>query len=221
MYNDVAVIIPALEKNRYSQDGDLVKFGDLSLLEWKITQVRNFILAENIFVSTPSQKVEKIAKSCGVNIVKRKENIKMQEAIVDSVKRIDKENILWTHVTSPFVSPADFKNMLNKFLKLDTKYDSLISVSKIQEFIIFKNKALNFEMTKVSERVNIEPIYRITNGCFIAKRDVYLKYGNYFGLSPYLYELDVLGSMEIKEMKDLTIASDLISLFFKKGLGAI
>ncbi len=221
MYNDTAVIIPALEKNRYSPEGDLVKFGDLSLLEWKITQAKNFISAENIFISTPSRKVEKIAKACGVSIIRRKQNIKMSQVIVDSVKKTKKENILWTHATSPFVSSGDFRNMLNKFLKLDSRYDSLICVSKIQEFIIFKNKALNFQMTKVTDRVNIEPIYRITNGCFVAKRDVCLKYGNYFGMRPYLYGADMLSSMEIKEMKDLTIASDLISLFFKKGLGAI
>lgn len=217
MYKNVVVIIPALEKNRYSEDGDLVRFGDLSLLEWKVSQVKNFIKEENIFISTPSHKIAKIAKAYGINIIKR-HKIDMLEAIIECVKEIDKEIIIWTHVTSPFVSGAEFDKMLRKFLQLGSRYDSLISVSRLQEYFIFKNKALNFEMTKVDNRNSLEPVYRITNGCSIARKEVYLKYRNYFGIKPYLYEIDMLASMEIKDIEDLTIASDLISLFFKKEL---
>lgn len=218
MYKNTAIIIPALDRNRYSKEGDLVAFGDLTLLEWKLTQVKNFISAGNIFISTPSSKIEKIAKQYGVHSIKRKEDLPMADVITESVKKIDKEIILWSHITSPFVSSVDFKNMLDKFLKLNGKYDSLISVFRFQEFMIFKNKALNFTMTKVTERKTIEPVYRITNGCFIARNDVYLRYKNYFGAYPFLYETDILASMEIKDTFDLTIANDLISLFFRKEL---
>lgn len=217
MYKNVVVVIPALEKNRYSENGDLVRFGDLTLLEWKIAQVKNLIKGENIFISTPSPKIAKIAKAYGINIIKR-HKIDMSRAIVECVKEIDKEIIIWTHVTSPFVSAIDFDNMLKKFLKLGSGYDSLISVSRLQEYIIFKNQALNFEMTKVVNRDSLKPVYKITNGCFIARKDIYIKYKNYFGIRPYLYEIDMLASMEIKDITDLTIASDLISLFFKKEL---
>ena len=218
MYKNVAVIIPALEKNRHSPEGDLVKFGDLSLLEWKLALVRNFVSDENIFVSTPSKVVAKVVKACDVNAIHRKESDKMADVIVDAVKKTGKEIILWTHVTSPFVSAVDFKSMMDKFLKLDKKFDSLISVLKLQEFIMFRNAALNFEILKVGERKLIEPAYQITNGCYIARRETYLKHRNYFGTKPFLYEIDALASMEIKEMDDLAIASHLISLFFKKGL---
>ncbi len=218
MNRDAAIVIPALEKNRYSEEGDLVQFGDLSLLEWKITQVKNFIDAKNIFISTPSPKIEKIARRCGAHSIKRSENLPMADVVTESVKKIDKEIILWSHVTSPFVSSVDFKNMLDKFLKLDNRYDSLISVFKLQEFIIFDNKALNFVMTKVTERKTITPVYKITNGCFIARKGIYRKYKNYFGIKPFLYEIDILSSMEIKDALDLTVANDLISLFFKREL---
>jgi len=32
-------VIPALEKNDYSSNGDLIKWGGTTLLEWKISQV--------------------------------------------------------------------------------------------------------------------------------------------------------------------------------------
>ena len=218
MYKNVGIIIPALEKNRYSVDGDLVKFWDLNLLEWKIIQIKNFIEPDKVFVSTPSRKIEKIAKSYGMHVIKRTEDLPIADVCVDCAKKIDKEILLWTCVTSPFVNSIDFKNMLDKFLSLDNKYDSLVAVSKLQEYIIFKNDALNFKMTQLAERTSLEPVYRITNGCSVTRRDVYLKYKNFFGIKPFLYDIDILSSMEIKDVGDLDIASDLISSFFKKEL---
>ena len=36
---DISIIIPASEKNKYSEKGDLSKWGSTSLLEWKISQI--------------------------------------------------------------------------------------------------------------------------------------------------------------------------------------
>jgi len=218
MRKNVAVVIPALEKNRYSKDGDLVKFWDLNLLEWKMAQIKKFIDPGDIYITTPSNKIEKVGRSYGVHVIKRQESSPMAKVIEECAKKANKEIILWTHVTSPFVGSGDFQNMLDKFLKLKGKYDSLVAVSKLREFIIFKNHALNFKMTKVTKRQSIEPVYKITNGCFIAHKDVYLKYKNYFGIKPFLYETNTLSSMEIKDVNDLSVASDLISLFLKREL---
>ena len=48
MSKDIGVVIPALEKNRYSPLGDLVKFGDSTLLEWKIVQLLKVMKKEDI-----------------------------------------------------------------------------------------------------------------------------------------------------------------------------
>lgn len=218
MYKDVAVIIPALDKNRYSENGDLVKFGDLSLLEWKLIQINNFVDPKNVFISTPSLEIEKIGKAYNMNIVKRPSDLNMIDVIINCVKGVKQDIILWTHATSPFVSSVDFCAMIDMYKKRKKIYDSLVSVFRLSEYVFFKNNALNFEMTHLIERQLIEPVYRITNGCFIAGKEIYLKYSNYFGIKPFLYEIDTLASMEIKEMGDLAIANDLISLFFKREL---
>ena len=38
-----AIIIPAQEKNRYHDQGDLAPFGQTTLLEWKIAQCKEFV----------------------------------------------------------------------------------------------------------------------------------------------------------------------------------
>ncbi|MFA5142598.1 MAG: hypothetical protein WC522_00330 [Candidatus Omnitrophota bacterium] len=220
MNKNIAVIIPALDRNRYHEEGDLVRFGDLTLLEWKFIQLEKFTDKKNIYVSTPSRKVEKVVKESGINVIRRKKGIDLATTVYDSVKAASGEIIMWTHATSPFVSHKDFDNMFNKFMRLPKKYDSLISVYRLQEMIIYKNEPLNFDTVKECWRSGIEPVYRITNGCSIARRDTCLKYKNHFGMSPFLFEIDILSSMEIKDVEDLPIANEMISLFIKKEIGA-
>ena len=43
MFKNIAVVIPALDNNQYYSDGDLVRFGDTTLLEWKISQIPTII----------------------------------------------------------------------------------------------------------------------------------------------------------------------------------
>lgn len=219
MKPNIAVIVPALDRNRYHEEGDLVRFGDLTMLEWKFIQLKKFTDKENIYVSTPSPRIEKVTRSYGINVIRRKKDIDISSAVYDAVRSLDSEIIIWTHATSPFVSAKDFKNMLDKFMKLPKKYDSLISVYKLQEMMMmYKGKPLNFDMAKEFWRNRVEPLYRITNGCSIARREVCLRNRNHFGLSPFLFEIDMLSSMEIREVEDLPIANEMISLFIKKEL---
>ena len=64
MYENVAVVVPALDSNQYYSDGDLVRFGDTTLLEWKISQVLGVASKENIYVSTPSDKIIDLVQNC-------------------------------------------------------------------------------------------------------------------------------------------------------------
>ena len=50
--NEINIIIPALEKNKYSEYGDLVSFGETTLLEWKISQAKRVDGIKNIYVSS-------------------------------------------------------------------------------------------------------------------------------------------------------------------------
>ena len=69
MFKNIAVVIPALDNNQYYSDGDLVRFGDTTLLEWKISQILGVTGKENIYVSTPSDKIIDLVQSYGVNLI--------------------------------------------------------------------------------------------------------------------------------------------------------
>ena len=71
MYENVAVVVPALDSNQYYSEGDLVKFGDTTLLEWKISQVLGITSKENIYIATPSEKIIDLVQNYGLNFIKR------------------------------------------------------------------------------------------------------------------------------------------------------
>ena len=215
MRDKIAAIIPALDSNRYYPEGDLVLFGDTTLLEWKISQISGLIDRENIYIATPSEKIIELAQGCGVKTVKRSQNTQSMEWIKECVEPVKEEIILWAYVTSPFVSEGDYRQMLETFFDLPKSYDSLIAVYKEQEYILFQNAPLNFDINQYDVRKNLDPIYRITNGCYIAHKESYQQNHKYFGHSPYYYEVDRLTSLEIKDINDYAMALNLLSLYFK------
>ena len=71
LINNIIIIIPALEKNKYFKKGDLSGWGGTNLLEWKISQAKNIKYVKDIFVYTPSVTIQKICKNLNINFIKR------------------------------------------------------------------------------------------------------------------------------------------------------
>ena len=215
MFDNISVVVPALDNNQYYSDGDLVRFGDTTLLEWKISQVLGITSKKNIYISTPSEKIIDLVQSYGVNFVKRSQESDPSQWIKDSVAPIESEFVLWTHATSPFISAGDYRLMLETFFNRLKNHDSLIAVYKEQEYIFFQSTPLNFDADQFRGRKNIEPVYRNTNGCYITPRENYRRNHIYFGETPFYYEVDKLTSLEIKDIDHYEMALNLLSLYFK------
>jgi len=71
---NIAVVISAQETNQYHKLGDLAPFGDTSLLEWKISQCKEFIDVSKIYINSDSDIIKNIALKEGVNFIKREKN---------------------------------------------------------------------------------------------------------------------------------------------------
>ena len=208
-----AVIIPALETNKYHKLGDLAPFGDTTLLEWKISQCKEFVKSSQIYISSDSELIEGIAQKEDVNFIKRKVGSCYQDMLIETIEKTDATDIIWINTTSPFMGENIYKNMYSKY-KTENLI-SLVSVEKKKEYIFFDNKKLNFSDVFVS-RKDVKPIYIMTNGCYIIKKDMALKSQNLLSSSPELYEVDSFEASEIKDVQDYTIAKEMISIYFRR-----
>ncbi|WP_178140532.1 hypothetical protein [uncultured Campylobacter sp.] len=213
--NNFAVIIPAQEKNRYHELGDIAPFGDTTLLEWKIAQCKEFIRSSQIYINSESKNIEEIAIRSNVNFIEREPRLNYIDMVLDSIFKVKEENIIWTNCTSPFLNSKSYRLMADTFQ--GRCLESVISVHKQQEYLFFRNRMLNFSTNFISRR-DIEPVYMVTNGCYIIKKEIALKNKNLFTKEPFLFELDSFESIEIKDIEDYAFAKELINVYFRKEI---
>jgi len=214
---DIAIVIPAQDTNQYHKNGDLAPFGDTTLLEWKISQCKEFIKNSQIYIASSSNKIKAITDKEQVGFIHRRDNISNEQMISETILNIKEKDIMWLNVTSPFINATIYKNMYDQYQK--ENLPSLISAKKIQEYIFFNDKKLNFSDAFIS-RKDIKPAFVVTNGCYILNKNSLLENLTLIPSDATLYEVDSFISTEIKDMTDYTIARDMISLYFKRDIDA-
>ena len=133
-----AIIIPAQEKNRYHEQGDLAPFGQTTLLEWKIAQCKEFVDLSQINICSDSEIMKEIDQKEGINHIKRKAGLNYKEMLFKSVEAINVKDIILINTTSPFIGSKIYKDMYNDYKS--KKLNSLISVEKKKEYIFFDEK---------------------------------------------------------------------------------
>ncbi|WP_428737606.1 cytidylyltransferase domain-containing protein [Sulfurimonas sp.] len=210
---DFSIIIPAQESNKYHKLGDLAPFGDTTLLEWKISQCKEFVKPSKIYISSYSQLIEEIATKEEVNFIKRDSELDYQSMLCNSIEAVEAENIVWINTTSPFMDFNVYKKMCEKYK--NENLTSLVSVEKISEYTFFNNKKLNFS-DDFTPREKLEPIYIMTNGCYVINKAIALQCKNLLSSNPMFFEVDSFLATEIKDVQDYSIARDMISIYFKK-----
>tara|TARA_Y100001970_G_scaffold29649_1_gene36729 strand:+ start:698 stop:1345 length:648 start_codon:yes stop_codon:yes gene_type:complete len=210
-----AIIIPAQEKNRYHDQGDLAPFGQTTLLEWKIAQCKEFVELSQINICSDSEVIKEIAQKEGINYIKRKTGLSYKEMIFKSIEAVDVKDIILINTTSPFIGSKIYKNMYDEFKS--KKLNSLISVEKKNEYIFFEEKKFNFK-DNFTPRENVKPIYIATNGCYIFNRDFAINNEKFLSSNPSLFPVDSFTATEIKDIKDYKIAREMITMYFQEDL---
>lgn len=216
---DFKLIIPAQGSNQYDEKlGDLTPFGDVTLLEWKIFQCLEFTKQANILITTDSEMVLDIAREHGVPAIFREKNIGYSEVINQVVNSISEEVIMWVNPTSPFIGGSIYKEMLERFKK--SKEDGLISAFESKEYIFYKGKMLNFGVD-FSSRINNQPVYIATNGCYIIKRSILKEKLSFFSEKTEFFIVNKFVGSEIRDIQDLSIANLLLTKYIKQELERI
>lgn len=216
------VVIPAQLGGKTYERNPLQPFGKdgKTLLEWKISQVEKSFSKDDIFVSSSSDEILAIATSCGVNVIKRHNDIDVEykqpfgHVITDIIDNIDREHIVWVSPTHPFMNEIDYSKAVSIYEKLITEssHDSLMSVFKMDDYIWIGDESANYTANKHQEyRDNLLPTFKVTNGLFIRKKSSILSDSYYLGDKVYKLEVDKLASQDIDSKDDAIIAESLIT----------
>ena len=150
MKNNLTFVIATRKGSKRVINKNTRKFGNSSLLEIKLKQVRRVFKKSNIFLSSDCSKSLKIGKKYNAVLDKRpkkfaSDNVPMKDVYKYLASKIDTNYICYLHVTSPFLKDDTLKKAINIFFSKKRKESiTLATVTKVKEYLWYKNKAINY-----------------------------------------------------------------------------
>ena len=194
------------------------------LVAWTIIQAKLSKKISNIFVSSDSDKILKVAKKYGAKLIKRPNSIsgdhaKSESAVLHALSLVgDKQKgIVMLEPTAPLRSPEDLDKCVENFLK--NNWDSGFSGAYLADFLIWKMKkrrlqSINYDYKKQGPRQLRDPDIVENGAIYIFKPKIIKKHRNRFGGNIGLYPMKFWQSFEIDEIEDWNF----VSLIFKNYL---
>ena len=150
MIKDLTFVIATRKGSQRVKNKNVKKFGNSSLLEIKLRQIKRTFRNPKIFLSTDCNKSVVIGKKYNVEIDLRPKKfttnkVPMRDVYSYLASRISTKYVCYLHVTSPFLKDETLKKSVNIFFKNKKKQNyTLATVTKVKEYLWYKNKALNY-----------------------------------------------------------------------------
>lgn len=122
-------------------------------------------------------------------------------------------HILWTHVTSPFVSSGLYGEIIAAYRRaLIEGHDSLMTTTPLHAFLWTEAGPLNYDRSieKWPRTQTLVPVHEVNSAVFLAPTDVYDRREDRIGVHPLLFPLDRLIALDIDWEEDFVIAEQLL-----------
>ena len=214
---DIGAVIPARLGSSRVKDKVFVSIdGVETLLERKIKQLRKILPVDRVVVNTESEKIAELALSCGASVKFRDVAYSIghektfSELVEHVVKSLDFEHVAWTPFVVPFLGTKEFQSAFETYerdIVALGKFDSLVSVVPLKEYLWFKGKPLNYEANKNHTISQELPDWvKVTNGLYMASKETMLLERYILGKTVFLNENESKCGVDIDTLFDVEIA---------------
>ncbi len=216
--NKVIAFLPCRKGSQRVKNKNIKPFSSINdgLIYIKLSQLIKVDKIEQIIVSTNDREVKRIAKlfkNAKIIIDDRPEELASSSTSTDDLIKyvpsiIESGTVLWTHVTSPFVDEGVYSKAIESYFSNLDKYDSLMSVTKLQKFLWNESEPINYDrdIEKWPRTQTIKPVYEVNSGVFITDIDTYRKLDDRIGDRPFLFEMNEKVAFDIDWEIDFEIA---------------
>jgi CMP-N-acetylneuraminic acid synthetase len=198
------------------------------LIELKLKQLCNAQLIERVYLSTNDLEIIEYAEHLNedkVEIHCRCEELSSNITSTDDLVQhaadlIPSGHILWSHVTSPFVTADIYDEIITAYFNaLADGFDSLMTTTEIHGFLWDENGPTNYDRTeeKWPRTQTLKAIHEVNSAAFIAPSSVYRNSQDRIGQRPFKYPLDKITGLDVDWPDDFTLAeciakSELVNL---------
>ena len=177
----ITAFLPCRKGSQRIPNKNVKTFGEVpgGLLSIKLRQLVACDAIDEVVVSSNDARVLQFVEdleSSKLRIDERPDELGSSSTTTDELiayvpSIITSGNILWTHVTSPFITSSDYSRIINTYFeKLSLGFDSLMTVQKHRGFFWSESGPLNYrkEELKWPMTQNLSPIYEVDSGAFLS-----------------------------------------------------
>lgn len=208
----VVTLIPARGGSKGIPRKNIIELCDKPLLSYAIQESIKSISSET-WVSTDDDEISDISTFYGARVIKRPDEISVdsstsESALLHFVEKVNNFDILvFLQATCPFIEASD----IDKAVKLIGEYDSVISVSKFDQFL-WREKTPMYDIHNRKRRQNREQIYVETGSMFVTTKEGLLNSHNRISGKIGFVEVPKWRSVDIDTFDDLELARKLMDI---------
>ena len=219
MSNKISAVIPVKGNSTRLPNKNILPFGNSNLLQHKIEQLKQVEGLHEIICSSDSDEMLKIAETAGIKAIKRPiqyadESVPFGMFLEYICDVIEGDHLMWACATSPLVEPYLYNKAIKTYFeKLYEGYDSLITCSPYQTYLMDENGPLNFKMGlehKNSEQLPM--LYHFTNGIDLAPKDKVKEWHYNYGPKAYRLLVNKREAADIDDVYDYECAKAMYAM---------
>ena len=136
-------------------------------------------------------------------------NCSMNLVIKDVLNKLNYNEFIQVHATSPLLKKTTIEKAINYFKK--NNYDSLFSVTKIQKrFWNDESKPYNHKITNSPTTQSLKILFEENSGFYIFNKKTFLKKNNRIGTNPKLFEISKQEAIDIDDSDDFEIVKKML-----------
>lgn len=135
------------------------------------------------------------------------------ELIAHAADILPERHILWTHVTSPFVTAEVYDEAVAAYFgALEEGRDSLMSTTPLHEFLWTQDGPINYdrEVERWPRTQTLTPVHEVNSAVFLAHRRIYDRLGDRVGERPLLWPMNRITAMDIDWEEDFILAEQML-----------
>ncbi len=213
MDNIIAIIPARAGSVRVKNKNTRPFYNGKSLLEICIEKLIK-LPVDRVVVNSESDEILEMAWKAGAS--KQKRPFELAESTTnpnDLAEYIARQNasdyILYVHCTSPFLKQETIERFLKEGIIKLRKHDSVNSASLIKKHLWMAGSPLNYEKEFRPNTQMLPDIYALNYGLNLIKREKMIKYRDFIGVNPFLFEIPDSESIDIDTEDDWKLAESL------------
>ena len=143
------------------------------------------------------------------------QNATLGEEIYDAfTSQVEADIYILAHATSPFIRTATIEQAVQSVES--GEYDSAFSAERMQTFVWWQGRPLNYSLQHVPRTQDLEPVYVETSAFFVFRAEVWREQHRRIGEKPYMAVTDRIESMDIDNPDDFLLAEAIIAAGLNK-----